>query len=188
MVDVLRGAVDVADDPEPPARGVEPVLDRHLLEVPSGLGRAPRRPQEPGDDPEEDDGDDDPRAPPASLHERHEARRAEERDARRPDTERGEGEEGRGEPPAAGAIALYIAGPSGILSCVSPTGQNAERIPRWILFSAAPAVAATLVALFFALGLERLWMRLIGIVVAFGLGAATFYVVYLLLPADCRPA
>jgi hypothetical protein len=89
---------------------------------------------------------------------------------------------------AAGAIALYAAGPSGIVSCVSPTGEDAEPIQRWIFFAGAPALLATFVALFFGLALQRVLFRMIGVLLALGLGVATFSLVYALLPPECRPA
>jgi hypothetical protein len=91
---------------------------------------------------------------------------------------------------AAGAAVIYLAGPGGSLSCVAPippAGAQPEPIPRWVIFAGSPAVIAALAGAYFALGAERVLWRLVGLVYAAGLAAATFYVVYTYLPAVCRP-
>ena len=88
----------------------------------------------------------------------------------------------------AGAAALYLVGPNGAFSCVpSVLPAPADPIQRWIIVAGLPAVGAVLVGAFFALGYQRVLSRLIGLVLAVALAAATFYLVYLNLPADCRP-
>jgi hypothetical protein len=91
---------------------------------------------------------------------------------------------------AAGAAMVYLLGPGGSLSCIPPTpppGAQPEPIPRWVIFAGGPALIAALVGAFFALGASRVLWRLLGLVLAVGLAAATFYVVYTYLPAACRP-
>ena len=46
---------------------------------------------------------------------------------------------------------------------------------------------AALIGAFFALAAQRVLGRLIGLVLAAALAAGTFYAVYALLPAACRP-
>ncbi len=90
---------------------------------------------------------------------------------------------------AAGAV-LYLAGPGGSLSCIPPTpppGAQPEFIPRWVIFAGGPALIAALAGAYFALGAERVLVRLVGLVYAAGLAAGTFYAVYTYLPAACRP-
>ena len=89
---------------------------------------------------------------------------------------------------AAGAVAIYLTGPSGMISCVpvaAPAGP--EPVPRWVIAAGIPALVAALVGAFFALAPQRVLARLIGLVLSAALGAATFYAVYTLLPAACRP-
>ena len=89
---------------------------------------------------------------------------------------------------AAGAAVIYATGPSGLISCVPAAAPaSPDPIPRWVIAAAIPAVVAAFIASFFALGAQYVLGRLIGIVLAFALGSVTFYAVYLLLPAACRP-
>jgi hypothetical protein len=88
---------------------------------------------------------------------------------------------------AAGAVAVYLTGSSGAISCVPPVDQaSSEPIPRWVIAAGIPALAAALVGAFFALGGERVLTRLIGLILSVALAAGTFYAVYSLLPAACR--
>jgi hypothetical protein len=89
---------------------------------------------------------------------------------------------------AAGAAAIYVTGPSGLISCVpvaAPAGP--EPIPRWVIAAGIPALVAALIGAFFALAAQRVLARMIGVLLAIALGGATFYAVYVLLPAACRP-
>jgi hypothetical protein len=89
---------------------------------------------------------------------------------------------------AAGAAAIYLTGPNGSISCVPVAAPaNPEPVPRWVIAAGIPALVAALVGAFFALGAERVLSRLIGLVLAAALAAGTFYAVYALLPAACRP-
>jgi hypothetical protein len=89
---------------------------------------------------------------------------------------------------AAGAIAIYLTGPSGLISCVPAAAPaSPDPIPRWVIAAGIPALVAALVGAFFALAAERVLSRLIGLVLAAALAAGTFYAVYALLPATCRP-
>ncbi len=89
---------------------------------------------------------------------------------------------------AAAAIAIYVTGPGGLISCV-PAAPPArpELIPRWVIAAGIPALVVALTGAFFALAPERVLARLIGVALTAGLAAATFYAVYTLLPAACRP-
>jgi len=89
---------------------------------------------------------------------------------------------------AAGAAAIYLTGPSGLVSCLpvaAPAGP--EAVPRWVIAAGIPALVAALVGAFFALGAQRVLTRMIGVLLAIALGGATFYAVYVMLPAACRP-
>ena len=89
---------------------------------------------------------------------------------------------------AAGAAAIYLTGPSGLVSCVpvaAPAGP--EAVPRWVIAAGIPALVAALVGAFFALGAQRVLTRMIGVLLAIALAGATFYAVYVMLPAACRP-
>jgi hypothetical protein len=89
---------------------------------------------------------------------------------------------------AASAVSLYLVGPNGSISCALPTPPaEPDRIPRWLIVAGVPALIAGLVAGFFALGAGRVLWQLVGLVLAVALAAGTFYGVYLLLPANCRP-
>src|SRR5881409_367512 len=84
---------------------------------------------------------------------------------------------------AAGAVTVYLVGP-GPINCAphnSVTGVP-EPIPRWIIAAGAPALIA------FGLGAEGGRWRFLGLVFAAAVAAATFYGVFLYLPANCRPA
>jgi len=89
---------------------------------------------------------------------------------------------------ALAGAAIYVTGPSGLISCV-PTALPAgpDPIPRWVIAAGIPALVAALTGAFFALAAERILLRLIGLVLAVALGAWTFYAVYTSLPAACRP-
>jgi len=88
----------------------------------------------------------------------------------------------------AGAAAIYLTGPSGLFSCVPAVAPaNPDPIPRWIIAAGIPALVAAFVGAFFALAAEYVLSRLIGLVLAAALAAGTFYAVYALLPAGCRP-
>ena len=89
---------------------------------------------------------------------------------------------------AAGAVAIYLTGPSGMVSCV-PEAPPAipSPIPRWVIAAGAPALVAALIGAFFALAPERVRFRLIGLILTAALAAGTFYAVYIYLPAACRP-
>jgi hypothetical protein len=89
---------------------------------------------------------------------------------------------------AAGAAAIYVTGPSGLVSCVpvaAPAGP--EAVPRWVIAAGIPALVAALVGAFFALGAQRVLSRMIGVLLAIALGGATFAAVYVMIPAACRP-
>ena len=89
---------------------------------------------------------------------------------------------------AAGAAAIYLTGTSGLISCVPAAAPaNPDPIPRWVIAAGIPALVAALVGAFFALAAERVLTRLIGLVLAAALAAGTFYAVYALMPAACRP-
>jgi hypothetical protein len=89
---------------------------------------------------------------------------------------------------AAGAAAIYLTGPNGSISCVPAAAPaRLDPVPRWVVAAGIPAVAAALVGAFFALGAQRVLSRLIGLVLAAALAGGTFYAVYTLLPAACRP-
>jgi hypothetical protein len=88
---------------------------------------------------------------------------------------------------AAAAAAVYVTGPSGLISCVPPAAPaDPEPVPRWVIAAGIPALVAALVGAFFALGAQRVLARMIGLLLAIALGGATFYAVYTLLPAACR--
>ena len=89
---------------------------------------------------------------------------------------------------AAGAAAIYLTGPSGLISCVPPAAPaGPEAVPRWVIAAGIPALVSALGGAFFALGAQRVLTRMIGLLLAIALGGATFYAVYVLLPAACRP-
>jgi hypothetical protein len=78
---------------------------------------------------------------------------------------------------AAGAAAIYLTGPSGMISCVPAAAPNPDPIPRWIVAAGIPALVAAFVGAFFALAAEHVLSRLIGLVLAAALAAGTFYAV-----------
>ena len=89
---------------------------------------------------------------------------------------------------AAVAIAIYVTGPGGLVSCVPAAAPaSLDPIPRWVIAAGIPAIVAALTGAFFALAAERVLARLIGLLLTAVLAAATFYAVYTLLPAACRP-
>jgi hypothetical protein len=89
---------------------------------------------------------------------------------------------------ATSAVALYLTGPNGSISCALPAPPaEPDRIPRWVLAAGVPALVTGFVGAFFALGAGRVLWQLVGLVLAVALAAATFYGVYALLPANCRP-
>ena len=89
---------------------------------------------------------------------------------------------------AAAAVAIYLTGSSGLISCVpAATPARPDPIPRWVIAAGIPAIVAALTGAFFALAAERVLARLIGLVLTAVLAAGTFYAVYTLLPAACRP-
>ena len=89
---------------------------------------------------------------------------------------------------AAAAAAIYLTGPNGLISCVPAAAPaSPDPIPRWVIAAGIPAVVAAFIGAFFALGAQHVLGRLIGFVLAAALGAVTFYAVYTLLPAACRP-
>lgn len=89
---------------------------------------------------------------------------------------------------AAGALAIFLTGPSGLISCV-PVAAPAtpDPIPRWVIAAGIPALVAAMIGAFFALAPERVLVRLVSVALALGLAGGTFYAVYTLLPAACRP-
>ncbi|TMD27421.1 MAG: hypothetical protein E6I94_09550 [Chloroflexi bacterium] len=90
---------------------------------------------------------------------------------------------------AAGAVTVYLVGP-GPINCAphnSVTGVP-EPIPRWIIAAGAPALIAFVVGAYYGLGAEGGRWRFLGLVFAAAVAAATFYGVFLYLPANCRPA
>jgi hypothetical protein len=88
----------------------------------------------------------------------------------------------------AGAVAVVLTGPGGAISCAPPTlPARPEPIPRWVIVAGAPALIPALVGAYIALGAETVRWRLIGLIFAVVVAAGTFYGVYSLLPADCRP-
>jgi hypothetical protein len=88
---------------------------------------------------------------------------------------------------AAAAVAIYVTGPGGLISCVPAAAPAKEPIPRWAIAAGVPALVAALMGLFFALAPERVFFRLVGLILTVALAAGTFYAVYTLLPAACRP-
>jgi hypothetical protein len=88
---------------------------------------------------------------------------------------------------AAAAVAVYVTGPGGLISCVPAPAPAKEPIPRWIIAAGIPALVAALMGAFFALAPERVFFRLVGLILTLALAAGTFYAVYTLLPAACRP-
>ena len=92
---------------------------------------------------------------------------------------------------AAAAVALYVTGPGGLVSCVPAAAPAAapakEPIPRWVIAAGIPALVAALMGAYFALAPERGFFRLVGLILTAALTAGTFYAVYTLLPAACRP-
>ena len=89
---------------------------------------------------------------------------------------------------AAVLVATYVTGPSGLISCVPAAAPaSPEPIPRWVITAGIPALVVALIGAFFALAPERVLARLIGLVLTAALAAGTFYAVYTLLPAACRP-
>jgi hypothetical protein len=89
---------------------------------------------------------------------------------------------------AAGAVAVYITGPNGSISCAPhPSANGPEPIPRWLIAAGAPALIGILVGAYFALGATSARWRLLGLLFAAAVAAATFYGVYTFLPAACRP-
>ena len=88
----------------------------------------------------------------------------------------------------AGAVAIVLTGSGGLISCAPPSDlARPEPVPRWVIAAGAPALVPALVGAFFALGAETVRWRLIGLAFAFAVAAGTFYGVYTLLPASCRP-
>lgn len=87
---------------------------------------------------------------------------------------------------AAGAVAIFVTGP-GLVSCVPPALPATDPIPRWVIAAGAPALLAAFVAAFIALSPERVFLRFVGLLLTAALAAGTFYAVYALLPAACRP-
>jgi hypothetical protein len=88
----------------------------------------------------------------------------------------------------AGYAVIYLTGPSGVISCVPAAPLTSpDPIPRWIIAAAIPSLVGALVGSFFALGAKHVLGRLIGLVLVAALAAGTFYGVYALLPAACRP-
>jgi hypothetical protein len=89
---------------------------------------------------------------------------------------------------AAAVAAIYLTGPDGFISCVtppaSPNGAH-EAIPRWVFAAGIPALVATFVGAFFALAPERVLYRLVALILVVSLVGATFYAVYSYLPASC---
>ena len=88
----------------------------------------------------------------------------------------------------AGGVTVYLTGPSGMINCVGAVTANAEGVQRWVIVAGVPALIAGMAGAFFALAGGRVLTRLIGLGLAVALAGATFYLVYLQLPADCRPA
>jgi hypothetical protein len=87
---------------------------------------------------------------------------------------------------AAAAVAIYVTGPSGLVSCVPAAAPGRDPIPRWVIAAGIPALVAALMGAFFALAPERVFFRLVGVILTVALAAGTFYAVYTLLPAACR--
>jgi hypothetical protein len=56
-----------------------------------------------------------------------------------------------------------------------------------LLVAGVPALTTGFVGAFFALGAGRVLYQLIALCLAVAFAAATFYGVYALLPANCRP-
>jgi len=88
---------------------------------------------------------------------------------------------------AAAAVALYVTGPGGLISCVPAVAPAKDPIPRWVIAAGIPALVAALIGAFLALAAERVFFRLVGLILTAALAAGTFYAVYTLLPAACRP-
>jgi hypothetical protein len=89
---------------------------------------------------------------------------------------------------AAAAVAIYVTGSSGLVSCVPPPlPARPDPIPRWVIAAGIPALVAALMGAYFALAPERGFFRLVGLILTVALAAGTFYAVYTLLPAACRP-
>jgi hypothetical protein len=89
---------------------------------------------------------------------------------------------------AGGALVLFLTGPNGSISCVDPaSAAGSEPVPRWVLAAGGPALVAGLVGAYYGLGAPSVRGRLLRLVFAAAVAAGTFYVVYILLPIDCRP-
>ena len=88
---------------------------------------------------------------------------------------------------AAGAVAIYVTGSSGLISCVPAALPATDPIPRWVIAAGIPALLAALIGAFIALAPERVFLRFVGLLLTAALAAGTFYAVYALLPAACRP-
>lgn len=88
----------------------------------------------------------------------------------------------------AAVVAIYLTGPNGGISCVTPpaapNGAH-EAVPRWVLAAGIPALIVMFVGAFFALSPERVLFRLFALILVVTLAGATFYAVYLYLPASC---
>jgi hypothetical protein len=56
-----------------------------------------------------------------------------------------------------------------------------------VIAAGIPALLAAFVAAFIALAPERVFLRFVGLLLTAALAAGTFYAVYVLLPAACRP-
>ena len=87
---------------------------------------------------------------------------------------------------AAAAVAIYLTGPSGLISCVPAAAPAKDPIPRWVIAAGVPALVAAFMGAFFALAPERVFFRLVGVILTIALAVGTFYAVYTLLPAACR--
>ena len=56
-----------------------------------------------------------------------------------------------------------------------------------VIVAGIPALVAALMGAYFALAPERGFFRLVGLILTAALTVGTFYAVYTLLPAACRP-
>jgi hypothetical protein len=73
---------------------------------------------------------------------------------------------------ASGAVALYLTGPNGSLSCAIPTPPaEPDRIARWLIVAGVPALVTGFVGAFFALGGGRVLWQLVGLCLAVALAA-----------------
>jgi hypothetical protein len=87
----------------------------------------------------------------------------------------------------AGVAAVWLTREGGQIECARFDVGEPTLIPGWVFIASAPALITGLVGGYFALGLERVVLRLAALIVTLALAAGVFYGVFLYLPAGCRP-